>query len=364
MKRLAVATVALVVLAGCSSRRTLDGFVSGLLGAPNAPADQLIAIRDAHEPVGLTLRADAPDALETTRTAVRELSTCDYSTWSETALVVETLSWMADEHPSSLVRAECLDTLTRMAPWITAAVVPVAQTASWDEVVASKKALDAAGTGSAAMDSEALSRVEHAIDVLARHPYDRIDAPVGELAANSVAGRAYGENLRAARGAMRSIGPSRTALDAYRADPGVANALDRALVALSATTARLTLMKAALADPAERTRVAALRDIAQLAPAGGAPVLGRVLLYDGYASVRREAARALASYPLPVAIPPLLDGLSDEMTDVRQAAARSLADLTGERFGGDRRAWTRWWSGRTGGVGGKGPAETQAASGQ
>lgn len=72
-------------------------------------------------------------------------------------------------------------------------------------------------------------------------------------------------------------------------------------------------------------------------------MLSTVLYYDGFASVRREAAVALASYPREIAVPILIEGLRDEMADVRGAAGRSLESLTGETFGEDRTAWVRWW---------------------
>jgi HEAT repeat protein len=66
--------------------------------------------------------------------------------------------------------------------------------------------------------------------------------------------------------------------------------------------------------------------------------------------VRREAARALAAFPAESAVPALLPALSDDMGEVRAAAASSLALVTGQAFGDDRTAWLRWWQARSGGA--------------
>jgi HEAT repeat protein len=107
-------------------------------------------------------------------------------------------------------------------------------------------------------------------------------------------------------------------------------------------------MKDALGDPAETTRVTAVRDLGLLAPERAAPVLRRVLLYDAYATVRREAAKSLTGYPPAIAVPTLIEGLGDEMSDVRLAAAHALEVLSGKTFGDDRRAWVQWWHAQSG----------------
>jgi HEAT repeats len=343
-----------LVLTSCASHdfslqksvNDLVGDIDVLFGAPDLPGKQLQAIADAHEKKSWTLREDRADALDATRCAVRELADCDYTTWNEAAIVVEVLSSMADEHPSSLVRAEALDTLTRMAPWIfAAAVTPTEPTSAADVIDAIKVVKQAAGRN--AGDAALTAQVAGAVMALAYHPFDQVTISSSDGTGNAGAGRAYGENLRGARSVLRAVnGPT---LRGFEQDPDAANALEVAYVDVSACAIRLTLLKSALVDPAETTRAAALRDIGQLAPSGGADVLARVLARDPYASVRREAAKALASYPMPQSVPALIDGLSDEMSDVRTAAARSLLTLSGETFGDDRRAWSRWWSTKSAG---------------
>jgi hypothetical protein len=132
-------------------------------------------------------------------------------------------------------------------------------------------------------------------------------------------------------------------LDGFLGDPGMHDALEVAHPSLSAAVIRLTLVKASLADAAEATRSAAVRDLAKLGQKEGGTVLRRVLIYDGYSSVRREAAKALSAYPPAVAVPALIEGLTDEMADVRGAAAGALEAVTGQTFGDDRGAWLRWW---------------------
>src|SRR5207253_509494 len=108
----------------------------------------------------------------------------------------------------------------------------------------------------------------------------------------------------------------------------VHDALERAYVSVSASVVRLSLAKAALADPADTTRTTAVRDLGALASEDAGGVLRLVLLRDARGAVRREAAKSLAAYPESVAVPALIDGLADESSDVRGAAASSLAAVT------------------------------------
>ncbi len=318
----------------------LIGNIDGLFGGSSMPGKYLTAIRDLHEKKSWTFLPDADEPLQRTCTAVRALATCDYASWGEAALVVEILSSMADEHPSSLVRSEALDTLTRMAPWTLGAVVPTDRLVTDAEMIDAVKVLKSA-IGKDDSDPALTFQVATAVSALSSYRFDHVE-PVAESADNKVAARAHATKLSTARGALRSI--NGRMLEGMQGDAGVREALDRAYVSLSSAVIRLTLMKASLGDPVDTTRVAALRDLGTLAPQGGGPVLRTVLLGDPFASARREAAKSLAAYPIAIAAPALIDGLADEMTEVRTAAARSLGTLSGENFGDDRTAWIRWWS--------------------
>jgi hypothetical protein len=320
----------------------LIGDIDSLLGGSSLPGKHLAAIRDVHEAKSWRFLPDAEDPLETTRNAVRALATCDYASWDEAAVVVDILSSMADEHSSSLARAEALDTLARIGAWTIAAAVPPTQQVTDAEMIEGLKTLKAA-VDKTDTDAAFNFQVETAVSMLASYPFDRVDLPPGG-SDNRAAARAWTTQLRTARGALRSI--NSRSLEGFRGDPAVKDALDRAHVGLSATVIRLTLTKAALGDPTDTTRITAVRHLAVLAPAGSADAVKRVALHDAQASVRREAAKALASYPPAVAVPALVEALGDEMPEVRGGAAWSLETLSGESFGDDRAAWVRWWQAR------------------
>jgi hypothetical protein len=344
----AAALAAVCLAAGCSSdgiklQDAMDsvvGDVEKLLGKASLPGKYLKQIRDVHETKNWNFRPDAEDALETTRTAVRALATCDYPSWAETAFVVEILSSMADEHPSALVRSESLDTLTHIAPWTLKAVVPADQPTTLDDVTDGLKVLKNA-VGKDDSDTALAAQVATAVVALGNYPFDRIDAPAPGAADTAALTRTFATQLRTSRRALRAI--NGRALEGFQGDTSVKEALDRAYVSLSACVIRLTLLKAALGDPSETTRVAALRDVGLVVPEGGGPVLREVLLHDGSASARREAAKSLAKYPRPVAVPPLIDVLAYELIEVRNAASRSLETISGQTFGDDRAAWVKWW---------------------
>jgi hypothetical protein len=326
---------------------TLLADVEALLGSSSGPGRYLLEIRDLKEPESWAFKADAEDPLERTRRAVRALATCDYASWAESALVVEILSSMADEHPSSLVRAEALDTLARLAVWTFRAESPTDHPSTNAEMIEAVKVLKSA-LGKDDSDAAMTFQVTAAVATLATYPFDRVELGA-DAGSHAVAAREHSSQLRRlARGALRAI--NGRGLEGFLADPGVREALDEAFVSVSADVIRLTLAKAALADPAETTRAAALRDIGNLAYEDSAAVAGLALRHDPYASVRREAARALRGYPVETAAPHLLDALTDEMADVRGAAAASLAILTGQDFGDDRAGWVRWWQSRARGA--------------
>lgn len=344
----AAALVVACLAAGCKGdgwklQDTMDsvmGDIDSLFGKSSLPGKYLTQIRDVHERKSWTFLPDAEDPLDKTRTAVRALATCDYASWAEAALVVEILSSMADEHPSSLVRAEALDSLTHIAPWTLKAVVVAEHPATSAEMIEGIKVLKAA-VGKDDADPAFTFQVATAVGSLSSYPFDHVDVPAADTSDGKAFARAYGTQLRTARGALRSIN-GRT-LEGFQGDAAVHEALDRAYVSLSACVIRLSLLKAALADPADTTRVAALRDIGLIVPEGGGAVLREVLLHDGFAGARREAAKSLADYPRAIAVPPLIEVLAYELVEVRNAAARSLETISGQTFGDDRGAWLKWW---------------------
>jgi HEAT repeat protein len=59
--------------------------------------------------------------------------------------------------------------------------------------------------------------------------------------------------------------------------------------------------------------------------------------------VRTNAARALARLGDLSGAPTLIDMLDEDSAPVRDLAQRLLEQITGQRFGKDRKAWTRWW---------------------
>jgi len=339
--------LALAALVACksgvslqSTAESLVGDIDDLFGGRSPVVKHLVAIRRANERNGLVLNKGVEDSFEITRTAVRDLGKCNYPTWSEAALVVAVLSSMADAHESSLVRAECLDTLARVAPWTFAAVVqPDHPSTEAEKFDAFKTLKDAVGKTDA--DPELTAAATEAVTVMTNFPFARVDPAVSAAGDNVAASRPYHRNLREARAALGAM--TGRSLIGFAGDPGMRDALELAYPALSSAVIRLSLIKAALADPSEPTRCAAVRDVAQSDAAEGGPALRRVLLHDGYASVRREAARALKTYPTAVSVPALIEGLADEMADVRGAAVASLEAISGETFGDDRAAWLRWW---------------------
>jgi hypothetical protein len=336
---------AALLAAACSSnglQGTVDsiaGDVEALFGASSPPAKYLAELGAIHDG-SWGFRPDVESPLQRTRDAVRALGTCDFATWGETGYTIQLLARMAEEHPSSLVRAEALDTLTKLATWTFSAYEPVPQATSHADMIESLKVLKTADRKNDT-DAELTAQVRGAVTAVGAYAFDRVELAPLDRADRRASARAYAERLRIARGTLRSLaGPS---LAGFEADPGVREALDRAYVALSGSVIRLSMLRSVLGDPAEATRTAAAHDIAVLVVPDAAPVLRTVLIFDDFASVRREAAVALAAYPREAVVPILIEGLGDEMADVRGAAGRSLETVTGETFGDDRAAWVRWW---------------------
>ena len=207
------------------------------------------------------------------------------------------------------------------------------------EMIEAMKVMKAA-RGKTDADAAFTFQVATSVGALASYPFDRVDPPPPGSDNKSLA-LVYARALHTARGALVSIN-GRT-LDGFQGDAAVREALDRAYTSLCSSVIRLTLMRAALGDSADTARSTAVHDLGRLVPEGGGPVLREVLRYDTYAAVRREAAKSLAAYPRLIAVPALIDGLADEMTDVRSAASRALEAISGETFGDDRAAWLKWW---------------------
>ena len=65
-------------------------------------------------------------------------------------------------------------------------------------------------------------------------------------------------------------------------------------------------------------------------------------LEDSDRTTRRNAARALHFRPAVRAIEPLI-GRLDDKGDVKEAASKALAYLTGQKLGEDAAAWQSWW---------------------
>ncbi len=65
-----------------------------------------------------------------------------------------------------------------------------------------------------------------------------------------------------------------------------------------------------------------------------------------YGSLRETAAEALGEIGHTRAVEPLIQALDNKGLSVRQAAARALAQISGEDFGTDESQWYRWWNGQ------------------
>lgn len=347
-----LALAAFGALTGCKGTvPTLQGAVDGLsesmkdlLGAPTLPGKYVQRIYAVHED-DRTWRfvPEADHPLETCREAIRGLAVADYGSWRESASVTTLLTAMADEHPSALVRAEALDSLTRMAPWTSAAVAPTERRATDGEAVAAIQKISDAHKLSAD-DAGAAADVADALNVLAAFRFDQAN-PLPQKIEPRILARESRKQLSTARGVLRAL--TGGAVDAFDADPRVREALDRALVATSASAIRMSLVAAASGSSEEIVRSAAVRDIAQAQPSQAARILGSVLANDDASSVRRDAARALQSFPEAEAVPELLPALADDRIEVRATAAASLGAVTGQTFGDDRLAWGRWWTTRS-----------------
>ena len=69
------------------------------------------------------------------------------------------------------------------------------------------------------------------------------------------------------------------------------------------------------------------------------------LLKDEIVDVRGKTAWALGRLGDDSAVEPLISALLDKDAGVRSAAASSLNQLTGEKFGDDHAKWREWFEG-------------------
>lgn len=339
---------------GAGLQGSLDGVmdtVNTALSGGELAGDHIEAIRSVHEETGWRFRPDADGALETTREAVRGLADSDYGTWSETALATQILSSMAEEHPAGLVRAEALDSLARMAGWTLEREVDTGDWATEPEMIGALQVLRDATGLDAAEHPEMVFQVADAIRTVGAFDFEA-GVNLDKLRGRGALGRRLASQLRNARGVLFAL-TSKT-MDGFRGEPEVRDAAERSCLRLSATVIRLTITSASLNDAQAATRATAVRHLrAAHSPVAG-NVLQRILEDDADAAVRRQAATSLGSYDLDQAFPILLQALTDDMPEVRGAAARSLEGLSGLRLGEDRAGWLEWWRGRGRGSPGEG----------
>lgn len=351
--RLLPAAALALALAACQGTTpTLQGVVDGIgsgidsvLGAKTLPGKYAAEIYAIHvDDRTWRFQPDAADALERCREAVRGLSTADYASWRETAVVIELLASMADEHPSALVRAEALDSLARMSSWTHEALRESPRKVSEEDVVAALQRI-IEGRKRDPADPDAAAELADALNVVAAHRFDRAK-PLPEKPDRALLVRGSRTQLSMARSILKRM--SGGALDGFDADPRVRDALDRVFVSSSAAAIRLAMVAAAVGGPTEVVRSTAVRDLVIVRPEQCARLLGTALRTDDASGVRREAARALGSLPEAEAVPELIEGIGDDRIDVRTTAAASLEAVTGQTFGDDRGAWVRWWEARRG----------------
>jgi len=319
----------------------IDG-VEDWFGGGDLPSEHLQELRALHQTGSWKLRTDVDGALEDAREAVRALGEADYSTWRDAGIVTQVVSSIAIDHTAALMRVEALDTLARIAPWTIAAEQPPEITATEEDVIDALKIVRIAQGKS---DNEPLltAQVLHAVRVLGSYEFDGGARP-GEDVVLRIAARRYGNKLRNARGVLLAFTGS--TMEGFRADPEISAAMDRAYVSLSDAVIRATFITSLTGDDKATVRATASRHAGTLRLAGGAAELERVLRQDLSSSARRAAVAALGRYPEDVAVPALIEGLYDDMPEVRGAASRALTATTGETFGDDRAAWRRWWQAR------------------
>ncbi|MBC7833471.1 MAG: HEAT repeat domain-containing protein [Phycisphaerales bacterium] len=97
-------------------------------------------------------------------------------------------------------------------------------------------------------------------------------------------------------------------------------------------------------DPDRIVRLSSARALQRLHnPVAITPLLERLdPAKEIEADIRAESASALGQYAEPRVLQGLIRGLADERLTVTRNSAQSLATLTGQNFGEDRRAWLDW----------------------
>jgi len=327
-----------------------DGIVSVIdgmedwFGGGDLPSEHLEELRALHQPGTWKLRTDVPGALDDAREALRALGESDYSTWRDAGIVTQVVSSIAIDHTAGLMRIEALDTLARVAPWTIAAAQPAAVNATEEDVI---DALNIVRSAQGKNDTEPLltAQVLSAVTVLGSFRFDGA-APLPEKLSLHTAARRHGSKLRNARGVLLAFTGS--TLEGFRADPEISAAMDRAFVSLSGAVIRATFTTSLTGDKKPTVRATASRHTGALRLDGGAAALSRSLVHDLSSSVRRASATALGWYPPQIAVPALIEGLYDDMPEVRGTASRALATSTGQSFGDDRGAWRGWWKKQAG----------------
>jgi len=353
MKRLLGLFIVATLLSapGCESNPS-DAIGTGISGAIDTvedwfgggdlPSEHLEELRALHQTGSWKLRPEIEDGLESAREAVRALGQADYSTWRDAGIVTQVVSSIAFDHTASLMRVEALDTLARIAPWTIAADQPPELVASEGDVIDALKIVREA-QGKRDTDPLLTAQVLHAVRVLGAYDFDGGARPKGDVPLR-IAARRYGNKLRNARGVLLAFTGS--TLEGFRADPEISAAMDRAYVSLSGAVIRATFIASLMGDKKPTVRATAIRHASALQLKGSGAELRRSLQQDLSSSVRRAAAAALGSYPEDVAVLALIEGLYDDMPEVRGTASRALTAATGETFGDDRGAWRRWWETR------------------
>jgi HEAT repeat protein len=339
------------LLAACAGQTpTLQGAMDelgsalgDLLGAESLPGKFVQEIYAIHEDdKAWRFRADADEPLERCCAAIRGLGTADYGSWREAAVVTRLVTAMSDEHPSSLVRAESLDTLAKLSTLTTAEEVQTARRSTEEQATQAMERI--AGLRKGTIESaDVAGDLAEALNTIAGFRFDQTNAFPAKLDQRVLARESH-RQLVVSRRALRAL--TGGALDGHDADPRVREALDRALVTTCAAAIRLAHVSAASGAQDEIVRAAAVRDLEITQPEKSARILGVLLANDDATTVRREAARALGAFPEAECVPELIPALADDRSEVRAAAAASLNAATGQPLGDDRVAWTRWWQGR------------------
>lgn len=95
-------------------------------------------------------------------------------------------------------------------------------------------------------------------------------------------------------------------------------------------------------DPDPAVRAACMLALGKLRDGRAVPTLLKGLT-DSDETTRANAAHALGSYYSPEIVTALINKLADKSTQVCEAAAESLTNLSGVNFGTDHSRWQSWW---------------------